>query len=112
MNVGCLSQAGESLDFQMSCCEFTLSDLTSKRADRPGFFSVLLRWNHAVAGAENCREQPPGQRSTSLLLSASLGIVDDGTSEPAETRPNGDVQADLGSPVRVESSAVLKGSSA
>lgn len=72
VNIGCVSQAGEMPDFQASCCEFTLSDLTSKRADRPGFFSVLLPWNHSVSGAENRREQPAGQRSTSPLLSTPV----------------------------------------
>jgi lipopolysaccharide transport system ATP-binding protein len=46
LNIGCTGEAGEGLDFQMSCCEFTLRDLVSQRPDRPGFFSVLLPWEH------------------------------------------------------------------
>ena len=55
-----------------SCCEFTLRDLVSQRPDRPGFLSVMLRWEHhkshrsnVVVGAETAREagDAPGRGS-------------------------------------------------
>jgi lipopolysaccharide transport system ATP-binding protein len=46
MNIGCINQIGDLLDFQMSCCEFKLHDLGTQRPDRPGFLSVLLPWGH------------------------------------------------------------------
>jgi lipopolysaccharide transport system ATP-binding protein len=46
MNIACTGPAGEVLDVQASCCEFTLRDLVSQRPDRPGFLSVLLPWEH------------------------------------------------------------------
>ena len=72
MNIGCSGQAGEQFDFRESCCEFTLRDLVSQRPDRPGFLSVMLRWEHhkshrsnVVVGAEIAREagDAPGRGS-------------------------------------------------
>jgi lipopolysaccharide transport system ATP-binding protein len=46
MNIACTDQTGQILDLQLSCCEFTLRDLVSRRPDRPGFFIVLVPWIH------------------------------------------------------------------
>ena len=46
MNIGCINQVGDLLDFQMSCCEFTLHHVGTQQPSRPGFFSVLLPWKH------------------------------------------------------------------
>ncbi len=50
MNIGCTGTSGEFLDFPVTFCEFTLRDLVSQRPDRPGFFSVLLPWEHTRDG--------------------------------------------------------------
>jgi hypothetical protein len=46
MNIGCCNQAGEMLDFRMSCCEFTIHHVGAQQPGRPGFFSTLLPWSH------------------------------------------------------------------
>jgi lipopolysaccharide transport system ATP-binding protein len=46
LNIGCTGQGGDVLDSHASCCEFTLRDLARLWPDRPGFFSVLLPWEH------------------------------------------------------------------
>jgi lipopolysaccharide transport system ATP-binding protein len=53
MNIGCAGHV-ETYDLRVSCCEFTLRDLVSRRPDRPGFLSVLLPWEHEQ------RAQPAG----------------------------------------------------
>jgi lipopolysaccharide transport system ATP-binding protein len=47
MSLSCAGTIGEAWDYRESCCEFTLRDLVSPHPDRPGFFSVLLPWEHS-----------------------------------------------------------------
>jgi hypothetical protein len=50
LSTGCASQHTGLIDGRLACCEFTLRDLQHHRADRVGFFGVLLPWEHEPAG--------------------------------------------------------------
>jgi lipopolysaccharide transport system ATP-binding protein len=51
MNIACEYLNYDMIDGHRACCEFTLRDTVSPWPDRPGFFCVLLPWEHQHAPA-------------------------------------------------------------
>jgi homopolymeric O-antigen transport system ATP-binding protein len=51
LNIACEYLNQDMIDGHLACCEFTLRDTVSPWPDRPGFFCVLLPWEHQHAPA-------------------------------------------------------------